>query len=141
MRSLLGFVCLSVPLLACGGSGSGSSGGGGDAGLPPGAECTNNDNCPPGEVCSAVGTCELPGESCTDQSQCTGGTYCDPGAEVCLPSGTGTPCAGPENCNGECVSGFCGCDGLAFDRQLEGGALDVYLVLDRTGSMGRDCDY
>ena len=53
-------------------------------------------------------------------------------AGVCLPSGTGTPCAGPDNCSGECVAGFCGCDGLSFERSLEGGALDVYLVLDRT---------
>jgi hypothetical protein len=53
----------------------------------------------------------------------------------------GTPCEGPDNCNGECLNGFCGCTGVAHERQLEGGPLDIYLVLDRTGSMGTDCAY
>jgi hypothetical protein len=62
-------------------------------------------------------------------------------AEVCLPSSVGTPCAGPDNCTGECLNGFCGCSGVAHERQLESSPLDIYLVLDRTGSMGTDCAY
>jgi hypothetical protein len=62
-------------------------------------------------------------------------------AEVCLPSSVGTPCAGPDNCNAECLNGFCGCSGVAHERQLESSPLDIYLVLDHTGSMGTDCPY
>jgi hypothetical protein len=58
-----------------------------------------------------------------------------------LPSSVGTPCAGPDNCIGECLNGFCGCSGVAHERQLESSPLDIYLVLDRTGSMGTDCAY
>jgi len=39
------------------------------------------------------------------------------------------------------LAGFCGCDGVAHKRQLGSGPLDIYLVLDRTGSMGKDCAY
>jgi hypothetical protein len=47
----------------------------------------------------------------------------------------------PDNCDGECIGGFCGCSGVAHERTLSGDPLDVYLVLDRTGSMGTDCAY
>jgi hypothetical protein len=70
-----------------------------------------------------------------------GGTYCEATSNVCLPSSVGTPCTGPNNCNGECLNGFCGCSGVAHERQLESSPLDIYLVLDRTRSMGTDCDY
>jgi len=94
------------------------------------------------EVCEPVTqTCVPPQASCASQTDCTGGTYCELTAEVCVPSSVGTPCAGPDNCNGECLSGFCGCSGVAHERQLESSPLDIYLVLDRTGSMGTDCAY
>jgi len=60
---------------------------------------------------------------------------------ACLPSSTGAPCEGPENCTASCIGGFCGCDGVAHERQLESLPLDVFLVLDGTGSMGNDCNY
>jgi hypothetical protein len=94
------------------------------------------------EVCEPVTqTCVTPLASCASQTECTGGTYCEATADVCLPSSVGTPCAGPDNCNGECLNGFCGCSGVAHERQLESSPLDIYLVLDRTASMGTDCAY
>jgi hypothetical protein len=94
------------------------------------------------EICEPITqTCVPPGSSCASQAECTGGTYCEATSNVCLPSSVGTPCAGPDNCTGECLNGFCGCSGVAHERQLEGGPLDIYLVLDRTGSMGTDCAY
>jgi hypothetical protein len=48
---------------------------------------------------------------------------------------------GPDNCNGECLNGFCGCSGVAHERELENSPLDIYLILDRTASMGTDCAY
>lgn len=54
----------------------------------------------------------------------------------------GSPCGGDENCSGVCgPGGFCGCDALVQRQNLVGGPLDVYLILDRTGSMGADCAY
>ena len=123
-------------LAACGGSNSGS----GDAGLTP--ECTTSDDCPDGQTCQPFSqTCETPGATCTGHAQCTDDTYCEGNPGVCLPSSIGSPCAGPDNCADECVAGLCGCSGLVHERQLQGGPLDVFLILDRTGSMGTDCDY
>lgn len=135
---------------ACGGSSSDPRGGGGAAGGGAGGagggvgnpECTTNDQCVAPEVCEPVTqTCVAPVISCTSQEECTGGTYCLTSSNVCVPSAVGTPCAGPDNCNGECLNGFCGCSGVAHERQLESSPLDIYLVLDRTGSMGTDCAY
>jgi hypothetical protein len=137
------FMTLTIcALAACGGSNSGGGGGGGDGGGPT-PECTRDGDCDPGEVCHPTSqTCVVEGTPCTDHAQCTDGTFCDVSLGACQPGSTGSPCAGPDNCsNGECLAGFCGCSGVAHERQLEGGPLDVYLVLDRTASMGTDCDY
>ncbi|HWN69157.1 MAG TPA: vWA domain-containing protein [Haliangium sp.] len=135
-------ICAVVAFGACGGSdtnGGGGGGGGGDAS----PECTRDSDCEPGKVCAPSSqTCVVDGAPCTGHAECIDGTYCEPSLGACQPGSTGKPCAGPENCSGgECLGGFCGCTGVAHERQLEGGPLDVYLVLDRTGSMGRDCDY
>jgi hypothetical protein len=126
-RSWAGFAI--VLLCACGDKPSSS----GDCG---GISCT------PPLVCQPVSiTCESPGDPCASNADCTGGTYCEPSLSVCLPSSAGTPCDGPANCNGQCIGGVCGCDGVAHERELTGGPLDIYLVLDRTSSMGTDCSY
>jgi len=121
------------------GGGGGNAGAGGTGGNP---ECTSSNQCVPPEVCEpATQTCVTPQSPCTSQAECTGGTYCEETAGFCLPSSVGTPCAGPDNCDGECLNGFCGCSGVAHERQLKSSPLDIYLVLDRTGSMGADCAY
>jgi hypothetical protein len=133
---------LAAAAAACGGSGAGNDGGpGGDGGVT--AECTSSDDCTPPEVCQPFSqTCEEPGGACSSQSDCSDGTYCELSLGVCLPSSPGTPCETGDNCSsGECLDGVCGCDGVAHEAQLEGGPLDVFLVLDRTASMGADCDY
>ena len=142
--------CLAILVLVftgCGGSSAEGAGGdtgprgnGGTGGAP---ECTSSDPCDAPQVCEPVTqTCVTPFAPCTSQAECTGGTYCEETADLCLPSSVGTPCAGPDNCNGECLSGFCGCSGVAHERQLESSPLDIYLVLDRTGQHGRaDCAY
>ncbi len=134
--------------MGCGGSssstGDGGAGGDGSGGARGrgNPECTTSDQCVAPEVCeSATQTCVSPGAPCASQAECTGGTYCEATANVCLQSSLGTPCVGPDNCNGECLNGFCGCSGVAHERQLESSPLDIYLVLDRTGSMGTDCAY
>lgn len=135
--------CLVVGLslaAGCGESSSGSGGGVGGVGGDPG--CTGSAQCVTPQVCEPVtGNCFTPQVSCATQVDCTGGTYCNATEHVCLPSSVGTPCDGPDNCNGECLNGFCGCSGVAHERQLESSPLDIYLVLDRTGSMGTDCAY
>jgi len=127
-------------LAACGG-GSGGGGNNADAG-PGGPECTGNDDCVSPQVCQPVSqTCEDPGAACASQSECTNGTYCEASAGFCLPSSVGTPCDGPENCDGTCLDGVCGCAAVNNARQLEGSPLDIFFMLDRTGSMGTDCAY
>ena len=132
---------LLAALVACGGSGDSDADG--DAGDGTGPECTvAGGECLAPMVCEPVTqTCVARGEMCASQTDCLNDTYCDLNSESCLPSAVGTPCAGPDNCDGECIGGFCGCSGVAHQRQLEGGPLDIYMVLDRTGSMGTDCDY
>ena len=137
--------CLAILVLiftGCGGSsaeGTGPRGNGGTGGAP---ECTSSDPCDAPQVCEPVTqTCVTPFAPCASQAECTGGTYCEETADLCLPSSVGTPCAGPDNCNGECLSGFCGCSGVAHEREIGSSPLDIYLVLDRTGSMGTDCAY
>ena len=124
-----------------GGSGAGGGGLGGTGGVAK-SQCTDDSQCATPKVCEPVTQrCVTPLAECASQAECTGGTYCEEEANLCLPSSLGTPCAGPDNCNGECIEGFCGCDGVAHERQLESSPLDIYLILDRTGSMGRDCAY
>lgn len=127
-----------------GGGGSGASGGGtgGTGGSNVAPECTSSAQCTPPEICElTTQTCVAPLASCTSHTDCTNATYCELSANACVPSSVGAPCAGPDNCNGECIDGFCGCSGVAHERQLESSPLDIYLVLDRTGSMGTDCAY
>lgn len=134
---------LSLTLIACGGSSTGNGPGDEpDADTTASGDCTTSDDCVAPEVCQPISqTCESPGAACSGQSDCTSGNYCEDSAGVCLPSSVGTPCDGPDNCSGECVSGVCGCDGVNNERQLEGSPLDIFLMLDRTGSMGTDCAY
>jgi len=135
--------CLAILVLVftgCGGSSAEGAGGDtgprGNGGIGGAPECTSSDPCDAPQVCEPVTqTCVTPFAPCTSQAECTGGTYCEETADLCLPSSLGTPCAGSDNCNGECLSGFCGCSGVAHERQLESSPLDIYLVLDRTGSM------
>lgn len=139
-RDPLLLLCL---LTACGGSGTGAGDDSGvpaiDAGGTPG--CSVGD-CADPLVCEPVSkTCVTPGATCTDQLGCTNDTYCETASERCLPSAVGTPCASEDNCDGECVGGFCGCSGVAHEQQLESRPLDIHMVLDRTGSMGNDCEY
>ncbi len=127
--------------LACGDSGGGASedAGDGDSGA---SGCATAMNCVAPQVCEPVsGNCVVPGAPCTGHDECVNDTYCDAASGTCLPSAVGTPCAGPANCDGECIGGFCGCDGVAHERNLEALPLDIHLVLDRTGSMGTDCAY
>ena len=130
-----------VALFAACGSGAGGAGdddGGGDP------ECTvSGGGCTAGEVCQPyTQMCVTPAGTCGSQAECTGGTYCETSIGTCLPGSVGSPCGGDENCDGVCgPGGFCGCTGLLQAQNLVGGPLDVYLVLDRTGSMGRDCAY
>jgi hypothetical protein len=139
---MFAFICTG-----CGGSSAGSGGGAGGEGGSGGsggngAECTSRAQCVAPDVCDPITLrCVAPLASCTSHAECTGGTYCELGANACLPSSVGAPCAGPDNCNGECIDGFCGCSGVAHERQLESSPLDIYLVLDRTASMGTDCAY
>ena len=132
-------ILLSI-VMGCGGSNSNPRGG--EAGTGGSPECNTSEQCVAPEVCEPVTQiCVAPLAACMSQAECTGGTYCQMMEEVCLPSSVGTPCAGPDNCNEECLDGFCGCSGVAHERQLESSPLDIYLVLDRTGSMGDDCAY
>lgn len=107
--------------------------------------CTSSEDCSGGAVCHPYAHfCDVPGDACGGQTECGAGTYCESTLGVCLPGTTGSPCERDENCNGSCVGGFCGCDGLVQEQKLTSVPLDVYLVLDRTASMvqpGRDCAY
>lgn len=134
----------------CGDSSSSTGGGGTGGGGGSGPECTTTAQCLSSEVCEPVTeTCVTPIASCTSHAECNDGTYCEQTQNVCLQSSVGAPCAGPDNCNGECIDGFCGCSGVGHERQLGSSPLDIYLVLDRTASMldrangsrGSDCDY
>ena len=57
-------------------------------------------------------------------------------------NGGGFGIGGSGNESGSGGSGaFQGCTGLAHEQETIGSPLDVYLIFDRTGSMGRDCDF
>lgn len=142
---LLSVMCFST--LGCGGphpTGDQSTASGDDQTTDDtgASQCTNADDCSGGDVCHPyLGTCVSPGDACEGLSDCPDGSYCENALGVCLPAATGTPCLEDANCEGTCEGGFCGCDGLAYEQQLVGGSLDVYLILDRSGSMGDDCEY
>ncbi len=125
--------------------GDGSDADGTDAGNRDSAvvgECVDDDDCPSGESCHPTEMrCVTLGDPCTAQSECTDGRFCDSDLERCLEGVPGSPCETDDNCTDLCREGVCGCDGLAQEQELVGEPLDVYLILDRTGSMGDDCDY
>jgi hypothetical protein len=139
-----GIAWLFLVVAGCGDDGGGGGDGsvGSDGG--PTGECERTGDCPSGRVCHPVSrTCVPPGESCAAHAECPDGFYCDVDVDRCLGSVPGSPCETDTNCAGAdmCRGGVCSCAGLAHEQDLEGGPLDVYLVFDRTGSMGRDCDY
>jgi hypothetical protein len=104
--------------------------------------CTNSDSCADGWACHPeLAYCVEQGPECTAHAQCSNATYCEPTLGRCIPSTTGSPCDNDGNCADSCTSGVCGCDGLVQQRDLSSGPLDVYFIMDRTGSMGDDCDY
>ena len=150
-RVRLHAVCFAatVLLLACGGdddaAGAGDDQRFGNADSPNGqvgASCTASDECPSSQVCHPqLHACIAMGGACTGHGDCGTGSYCEASIGACLLAASGSPCATNDNCNGECNGGFCGCSGLMHEQQLEGGPLDVYLILDRTASMGEDCEY
>ncbi len=103
--------------------------------------CVNDSECG-SDVCHPVSwTCAPVGDACQAQSECSGGTYCDDTKAVCLPGRAGSPCASDSNCLTGCQDNMCNCDSLVQAPVLESGPLDIYMVFDRTGSMGETCDY
>jgi len=105
-------------------------------------ECSADGDCRGMEVCHPIShSCVVPGAMCTTHADCMDGTFCEDGVGMCLAGTPGSPCATDDNCLDLCRAGMCGCSGLAHEQQIEGGPLDVFLVLDRTGSMGTDCAY
>ena len=131
----------SFALVGCGGDDAVTPPGGGTDGGRTG-RCTTSAECPSDQTCHPYSNvCVRPGNACTTHADCPDGTYCESSIGACLGASTGTPCMSDVNCSGTCSGGVCGCAGLAQERHLEGGPLDVYFVFDRTGSMGEDCDY
>lgn len=141
MRTLV--ACFAVLALGCSCSeGDGDPDGGGDMdGRVIVGECDDDGDCEPTQVCHPFAQeCVIPGGMCMSQAECTDGRYCEDG--VCLAGTAGAPCESDANCVDMCTpAGVCGCSGLAHERMLMGGPLDIYFVFDRTGSMGEDCDY
>jgi hypothetical protein len=99
--------------------------------------------------------CDVP---CTSDRDCAGGVHCGLNGVCtadCTPNGPG--CGDGNVCTdrGRCVDGtgslidsgtisdapFDACTGLSYEQELQGGPLDIYLIFDRTASMGDDCDY
>lgn len=118
--------------------------GGGDGGLASDIACQLDADCPPGRLCHPVtGVCAVPGGVCAVNTDCAENMYCEASLGTCMPGATGTPCDSDLNCNEEltCVNGTCGCSALEQTPTLLPGALDIYLIFDRTLSMGRDCQY
>jgi len=58
------------------------------------------------------------------------------GPSLSLGGSAGTAGTGPSG-----VGGFEACSGLELETEMIGGPLDIYLIFDRTGSMGDDCEY
>jgi len=94
--------------------------GGGTTTTIPGA-CTDNSECPAGQICSE-GTCEPPVGPCEDDLDCPEGAICDLDSHTCVP---GAPCADDTGCDGLdnfCGVGFCdpGNQTCAIEPQNEG---------------------
>ena len=142
------FGVLVVVLAGCGGQ---STGGLLDAGTDSGTAvpdasgvpgCLGPGDCEAGQVCHPYAqVCVTQGDPCTSHTPCPLGHYCESTLGMCLPGTTGSPCASDDNCDGACTEGVCGCSGLVEEQQLTSGPLNIYLVFDRTGSMGQDCAY
>lgn len=138
-------VSLVLGLVLCGCSSDGDPSGSPDASTSPdsknGVPCVNDSECG-SDVCHPVSwTCAPAGDACQAQSECSGGNYCEASLSVCLPGRAGSPCATDSNCLTGCQDNECNCDALVQEPILESGPLDVYMVFDRTGSMGETCDY
>ncbi len=140
---------LSILLVGCSGNGKtgdrdtrgAGSGTSRDAASEAAIQCANADDCSNGKVCHPfLQSCVSPGDVCTAQAACPDAAYCESSLGVCLQAATGTPCTADTHCTGTCAGGFCGCDGLVYEQPRKG-ALDVYLILDHSGSMGEDCAY
>lgn len=141
-------IALMLLVWGCGGGPGGDGGTDLDAGdvdsgfTPPPGSCADDGDCEVGQVCHPFALmCVAPGTTCTSHAECVDATYCETAAGTCLAGTTGSPCETDANCQGVCTGGVCGCDGVAHERELMSGPLDIYFVLDRTGSMGTDCDY
>ena len=91
------------------------------------AECEPNQVCHPFTM-----ECVIPGDTCTAQGDCPENFYCDADDGVCLVGTAGAPCETDANCQDMCVNNVCSCTGLAHERELMGGPLDIYFVFDRT---------
>jgi hypothetical protein len=120
--------------------GDGSGGGGGAA---P-SECQNDSQCASSSVCHPIQkVCVAEGASCETQDQCGAGTFCDAASQHCLPGLSGSACATSDNCaeGSTCSAGVCQCAGFQREQETVSSPLDIYFMFDRTGSMGRDCEY
>jgi Cys-rich repeat protein len=147
----LGSGLVAASASSCSGSGNDKNGNGGSGGLifgtgggNNGVPCSADGDCPSGQVCHPVsGTCTTPGGSCTSNADCPQGMYCDAASSTCLTGVTGASCETDAQCEegNTCTGGVCGCGGIAAEQELVGGALDIYMIFDRTASMGEDCDY
>lgn len=106
-------------------------------------ECQSASDCDSEQMCHpTAGVCVEEGGSCSSNDDCDTSTYCDSGSETCLPGLTGSPCTSDATCaEGECTGGVCGCSGFAQSAEGISGPLDIYMIFDRTASMGDDCDY
>ncbi len=128
-------------------SSGGSNGtGGGSVILDPGTTktCKTASDCQSAQVCHPfTGTCVASQGQCTSHASCNDASYCEPSLNACLPAASGTPCETKDNCVGgaACTNGSCGCSEFSQQQPEQGGPLDVYLVFDRTRSMGEDCAY
>jgi hypothetical protein len=61
------------------------------------------------------------------------------GSSSIVISGSGSQGSGASSGSG--ATDFVPCSGQAFEQELVGGPLDIYLIFDRTASMGTDCAY
>lgn len=130
-----------------GGTGSVSGTGGSIFGPGGGSNvetCATNADCSTGQVCHpAALQCVNPGEDCEAHTDCATGQSCDVASSTCLPGLAGSACSSNDNCVAgmTCEVGVCSCSGFSQEQEETGGPLDIFFVLDRTGSMGQNCTY